>query len=130
MIPSLGITPSTDEKDQAGQTFCKDRGPALTTRRESGHQGWGRADVAAALASAGANGRSYRMVFMTSTRAMTYVWLSRTGVFNQLSWVKRHLDARDRIALGIGETNGPIPVHEFIHHFEHQHVQSRVQGDV
>ena len=36
--------------------------------------------------------------------------------------IQRHRDTLDRVALGIGEPDGPFPIEEFIHHFEHQHV--------
>jgi len=45
-------------------------------------------------------------------------------------WIQRHSDSLDRIALGIGEPDGPLPFEGFIDHFEHQQVQPLVQYDV
>ena len=38
-------------------------------------------------------------------------------------------DSGNRIALSIGEPDGSSPFTDFIHHFEHQYIHSRVQGN-
>jgi len=44
-------------------------------------------------------------------------------------WIQRHSDPLERLARGIGEPDGPLPLEGFIRHLKHQHVQPRIQRD-